>query len=127
LKAKPARARLVQCKVSSTNYPDLAQDISEITVTVAPHEAGRSFTLNAHRFGIMECFSFGAGCSNSTYFVFVISCTRSRISAAPPSLRMSFQPPSLGPVRIKHDVPVFNRSFRDVAHEYLLTQELRPA
>ncbi len=25
--------------------------------------------------------------------------------------------------RIKHDVPVFNRPFRDVAHEYLLTQE----
>ena len=27
--------------------------------------------------------------------------------------------------RIKHDVPVFNRPFRDVAHEYLLTQEAR--
>ena len=27
--------------------------------------------------------------------------------------------------RIKHDVPVFNRPFRDVAREYLLTQEAR--
>ena len=27
--------------------------------------------------------------------------------------------------RIKHDVPVFNRPFRNVAHEYLLTQEAR--
>ncbi len=27
--------------------------------------------------------------------------------------------------RIKHDVPVFNRPFRDVAHEYLLMQEAR--
>jgi hypothetical protein len=25
--------------------------------------------------------------------------------------------------RIKHDVPVFNRPFRDVAHEYLCRQE----
>jgi integrase len=29
--------------------------------------------------------------------------------------------------RIKHDVPVFNRPFRDVAHEYLLTQETQEA
>ncbi|WP_089838108.1 hypothetical protein [Granulicella pectinivorans] len=27
--------------------------------------------------------------------------------------------------RIQHDVPVFNRPFRDVAREYLLTQEAR--
>jgi integrase len=27
--------------------------------------------------------------------------------------------------RIKHDVPVFNRPFREVAREYLLTQEAR--
>ena len=27
--------------------------------------------------------------------------------------------------RIKHDVPVFNRPFRDVAREYLLMQEAR--
>ena len=27
--------------------------------------------------------------------------------------------------RIKHDVPVFNRAFREVAREYLLTQEAR--
>ena len=27
--------------------------------------------------------------------------------------------------RIKHDVPVFNRAFREVAQEYLLTQEAR--
>ncbi|MGB9144323.1 MAG: site-specific integrase, partial [Acidobacteriaceae bacterium] len=27
--------------------------------------------------------------------------------------------------RIKHDVPVFNRHFREVAREYLLTQEAR--
>ncbi len=27
--------------------------------------------------------------------------------------------------RLKHDVPVFNRSFRDVAREYSLTQEAR--
>jgi len=27
--------------------------------------------------------------------------------------------------RIKHDVPVFNRAFREVGREYLLTQEAR--
>ncbi|MGH9599160.1 MAG: tyrosine-type recombinase/integrase, partial [Terracidiphilus sp.] len=27
--------------------------------------------------------------------------------------------------RIKHDVPVFNRPFREVAREYLMTQEAR--
>jgi integrase len=28
-------------------------------------------------------------------------------------------------LRIKHDVPVLNRPFRDVTREYLLTQEAR--
>src|SRR3954469_17860518 len=32
---------------SSASYPDLAQDILEISVTIEPHEAGRLVTLNA--------------------------------------------------------------------------------